>query len=288
MPAGLPFGTTIVSTLVAKVSTSPVTPASSARPIDVSSAVASTSPGAPSATCSARSVLEPKEKVHVDVVLLLERRRPARSKTSVSEAAASTVSSPPPSASLPPSSPPPQAARGRTRARDRAGSGTLHFGDLHDDVGGLHAGDGAYARLEAELVRGVAAHQRHDAVGAADHLDLGHHVVALDPGDDPAHPVAGADRAGAGAVALGDLARLGQVLGELGEVRPRDGRRGPRCAVDGIRPGLHPAAYGVVADRQDLGRLRDSVGDHGGSMPHLRSFWRMCRTCGSAIPAVPL
>ena len=63
MPAGLPVGTTIVSTLVAKVSTSPVTPASSAMPIDASSAVASTSPGAPSAACSARSVLEPNENV---------------------------------------------------------------------------------------------------------------------------------------------------------------------------------------------------------------------------------
>ena len=73
MPAGLPFGTTIMRTLVANVSTSPVTPASSASCIEASSAVARTSPGAPSATCSARLVLESKEKHDVDVVLRLER-----------------------------------------------------------------------------------------------------------------------------------------------------------------------------------------------------------------------
>ena len=62
MPAGLSGGVTMTSTLVAKVADVAGTPASSASVIEVSSAVASTSPGAPSATCSARSVLEPKEK----------------------------------------------------------------------------------------------------------------------------------------------------------------------------------------------------------------------------------
>ena len=74
MPAGLSGGVTITSTFVANAATSPVTPASSATCIDVSSAVASTSPGAPSAACSARSVLEPKENVDVGVVLALELR----------------------------------------------------------------------------------------------------------------------------------------------------------------------------------------------------------------------
>src|SRR6478736_133315 len=65
------------------------------------------------------------------------------------------------------------ALRRRRRAGTAAGllGATLHLG-LDDDVGRLHHGGRGDAGLETELVGGLAAHQRHDAVVAAGQLDL--------------------------------------------------------------------------------------------------------------------
>ena len=62
---------------------------------------------------------------------------------------------------------------------------------LDHHVGRLDRRHGGDAGLEAELVGGLAAHQRHHAVGAALHLDLGHDRVAHDPGDQADEAVAG-------------------------------------------------------------------------------------------------
>jgi DNA-binding response OmpR family regulator len=70
----------------------------------------------------------------------------------------------------------------------------LHLRDLDDHVGRLDHRGRRLAHLEPQLVGGVAAHQRHDAVVATGELDLGHDAVALDCHHDAGEPVAGARR----------------------------------------------------------------------------------------------
>src|SRR5215472_2797985 len=63
-------------------------------------------------------------------------------------------------------------------------------GDLDGDVGGLEDGHGEHSRFQAELVGSFAAEQRYDPVRPGLDLDLGHHGVADDAGDQAAEPVA--------------------------------------------------------------------------------------------------
>ena len=103
--------------------------------------------------------------------------------------------------------------------------------DLDDDVGGLHRGDGQDARLEPELVGGLPAHQRHDPERPGLDLDLGHHRVPGDPGDDAAQPVAGRlrdHRARVGAV--------GQPLRRRRQDLPLDPCRPDGAVVVSSRP----------------------------------------------------
>src|SRR5699024_9838226 len=87
---------------------------------------------------------------------------------------------------------------------------------------------------------------------------LGHDPVALHLGDDPAHPVAGGL-----VVDDADRRRVGDLLGEAGQVRPVDEgdalalRRREATALD-------PPPDRVRGDREQLRRLR---------YPHLRHSW---------------
>ena len=113
--------------------------------------------------------------------------------------------------------------------------------------------------LELELVGGLPAHQGHDPVRPGLDLDLRHHRVAHDAGDQADEPVAGRRRDDRSR--LGVVAALGDLLGEPGEVDPVDdlarslGRRTQPA-------GLAPAPDGVVADAEQLGRLLDPVRRH--------------------------
>ena len=113
---------------------------------------------------------------------------------------------------------------------------------------------------------GLGAHQRDHPVGAADHVDLGHHLVDDDLGDDPVEAVASADRQGAGALAI---RVVGQRLRERGQIGTRDRR--PALDLPGGDPaGVDPATDGVVADSEEFGGFRNPIAGHLVSVPHLR------------------
>jgi hypothetical protein len=54
---------------------------------------------------------------------------------------------------------------------------SIQAGQFDGDVGGLDGGDHEHAWLQAELVCGLAAEQRHEPVRPGLGLDLGHHGV---------------------------------------------------------------------------------------------------------------
>src|SRR4051812_10105631 len=162
-----------------------------------SSAVARTSAGAPWLTCSASVALESKANRTLTPGCRSSNSWARVVKVPVSEAAPSTVSVLLPSPCvLPADGSEPQPVRQRTAARTGTAPSCATSRQLHDDVGGLHRGDRQHPGLQAELLGRLAAHQRHQSVGTADHLHLSHHRVLLDRGDDAPHPVAGADRGG--------------------------------------------------------------------------------------------
>src|SRR5690606_5920716 len=145
-------------------------------------------------------------------------------------------------------------ARARRRAPPTAGAPRSRGAArrLDDDGRRLDDGDGEAPRLEAQLAHGLGAHERHDPLAAAQHLDLGHHGVAHDVGDDPDEPVARRAR---------DAGRVGGRVG-LGDGEARELR-----AVDDLAPGVvgargevarvDPAAHGVVADPEEASGLTD-------------------------------
>ena len=123
MPAGLPGGTTSWRWLVANTCGSPsVPPASTTVCMVASSAVASTSAGAPWVTCSARVALESNDSFTFTPGWSASKSLASVVNVSVSDAAPSTVRVPV-SFSVPEAellSPEPQPARASVATRDRA------------------------------------------------------------------------------------------------------------------------------------------------------------------------
>ena len=118
-------------------------------------------------------------------------------------------------------------------------------------MGGLDRGDRDDAGFQAELVGRLPAHQGDHPERAGLHLDLGHHAVLDDARDDSAHPVARGGRGGGAR-----LRRLGQLLGERGELGPLDGHP-PALLYGGQASLVDPAPQGVIADSEQRCRITD-------------------------------
>src|SRR3954462_2492922 len=157
----------------------------------------------------------------------------------------------------------------------RADSGPS-FGPLHDDVGGLDDGHGDHAGLQPEVVGGLAAHQRDEAVRPRLDLHLRHHTVTYDVGDDAAHPVA---RGGQRRVGLGGRADEGRQVG------PGDDPVAVLVAFGGQPPGVDPPPDGVGADVEQGGDLADSEHRHGGEYISRRSGASCMKRQGDAAIA---
>ena len=95
-----------------------------------------------------------------------------------------------------------------------------------------------------------ARHERDDAERPGLQLDLGHHPVLQDAGDDAAHPVAGG--------LVGDAAHgcgRGDLLGDGGEVGACDDHPSSGVPVAGQPAGVDHSADRVVGDPQQGGGL---------------------------------
>ena len=211
---------------------------------------------------------------------------PSSVNVAFSEAAAKTVSGLRCRAGLAPTA----LVRRRSRRRRPAGprpprrsgehaSHERSLGGLDDDGGGLDDGDGDRAELQAELADGFAAHQRHHPEGPALQLDLGHHLVDDDAGDQADEPVArrppdlGRVRHRGG---LADCANLREL------VAVDDLAAGCSSVSAGSVPTLDPAPDGVVADTEERGGLPDPNLRHGPTLAHAD----LARTSvGGAAPA---
>ena len=113
----------------------------------------------------------------------------------------------------------------------------------------LTAATASTAGLEPELVGGLPAHQRDEAVRSGLDLDLGHHCVPDDSRDQAADPVTRRFAHDRGLPQA--LFAAVELLAEAGEHRTIDG---PTAAFGRRRKpaGIGPAADGVVADPQQI------------------------------------
>ena len=125
------------------------------------------------------------------------------------------------------------------------GGGLRLRGQLDDDVGGLHRGNGEDAGCKSELVGRLAAHQRHDPVGAGLHLDLGHHRVLDDLGHEPFEAIARRLRHdGRRAAIQSDLSRQGRQPGPFDQAMPTLG-------ADGLQPAGDNEWSGAIYNADD-------------------------------------
>src|SRR5690606_20696698 len=120
----------------------------------------------------------------------------------------------------------------------------------------LHDGAGEPAGLQPELPGGLAAHQRDDAERTALQLDLRHHGVRHDPGDQPREAVPGGG--GGRAVQLG---RHRQLPGEARDLDPLEHLPAARVVGRLEGPLLDPPSHGVLTHPEEGGGITN---------PHLR------------------
>jgi hypothetical protein len=112
-----------------------------------------------------------------------------------------------------------------------------------------------------EFVDRLPAHQRHQPVRPGLDVDLRHHGVLDDVGDDPAQPVAG----------RGMLRALLRVIpqrpGEAGQVGAGDHAVPVLVAGGGQAATVDPPPYGVRAHAEQYRRLADPEHAHPGTLP---------------------
>ena len=132
---------------------------------------------------------------------------------------------------------------------------------VHRDVRRLDAGNGAIARLQAEVVDRFAGEQRHEPVRAGLDLDLSRDVTEDDTRDDAGEPVTQRRRSQPGRRLALRLC-LCLCLGERGEVAAVDAA--VAGLVDGGRDpaGIGPAAYGVRAHAEQICGFSEPIERH--------------------------
>src|SRR5216683_5589157 len=136
-------------------------------------------------------------------------------------------------------------------------------GQLDNDVGGLHGGHGDHARLEVELIGGLAGHERDEAERSRLHLDLRRDAVLDDLGHDTCEVVAG--RLGPEGAGLG---RLGVFCHEPGKLRAVDQAPAAIGAVGREPPRIDPPPHGVDTHAQEFCDLADPVLTHPRTLPN--------------------
>src|SRR5829696_1293779 len=128
--------------------------------------------------------------------------------------------------------------------------------NFYDHMGGLDRRDGQDAGFELQLGCRLRRHQRDHSKRPTLEIDLSHHGVLHDSGDQAGEPVSGA---------LGDRTTEGWggrnllcVYSQLGAVD-----HSPPGANTGAQASrLDPAPYGVVRDAKQAGRLGDPILRH--------------------------